>query len=111
MPSPNQFLFSTQLANMLSEQIARSLPNGFADSVEAEIQEMGATALFRILQATTCSAMSELERHEVLLNAGHFLSSQLPMREDGFRWMVVLLRQDEVVDSVFGGSVDLPFSG
>ena len=111
MLNSEQFLFTSKSINDLCQQIVQILPNSFADSVEAEIQEMGVTALFRISQSSTPSVVAEFRCHEVLLTVGNFLLSQLPTRKNGFRWMIVLLRNEQVIDSVFGGSDELFISG
>ena len=59
MLNSEQFLFTSKSINDLCQQIVQILPNSFADSVEAEIQEMGVTALFRISQSATPSVVAE----------------------------------------------------
>jgi len=111
MLDDDKFLFTNSSVNDLCQQIVEILPSSFADSVEAEIQEMGMTVLFRISQSATASIMTEFSCHEVLLTVRNFLLNQLPMRENGFRWMVVLVKNEQVIDSVFGGSSELSICG
>lgn len=102
---PNeQFSLTYPLVDSLSTQISSLLPSGFAEFVEAEIQEEGETVLFRIRQSDEQTrSFTETKCHEALLGVGSLLSDQLPYRRNGYRWVVSLMKNEQVVDAVCGG--------
>lgn len=97
------FVVTSELGTELTSEILNKIVTGFSTRVEFEIQDMGFLVLFKVWGKADCDSIDELQKHEMLLSIGRFLQLKLPLREDEFRWVVSLMKDEKVTDAVCGG--------
>ena len=104
------FAITTEMGIALRSEILNNIASGFLSRVEFEIQDMGFLVLFRVWEIFQANSIDESQKHEVLLRIGRFLQQKLPVREDEYRWVVSLMKEEQVVDAVCGGWEKVPMT-
>ena len=104
------FAITNEMGIALRAEILNNIASGFLSRVEFEIQDTGLLVLFRVWEIFQANSIDESQKHEVLLRIGRFLQQKLPVREDEYRWVVSLMKDEQVVDAVCGGWEKVPMT-
>jgi hypothetical protein len=72
-------------------------------AVSSEIQDLGEFVLFSLDASKLGAAWPLKSQEELLKTLTSDLSTELPERNDDYRWMVTVLVGGKVVNSCFGG--------
>jgi hypothetical protein len=104
------FVVTSEIGMALRYEILNNIAKGFSARVEFEIQDMGLLVLFRVWEISQANSIDESQKHEMLLSIGRFLQQKLPVREDEYRWVVSLMKDEKVVDAVCGGWERVPMT-
>lgn len=76
-------------------------------SISYEIQEDGNYILISVV----INDFTESNVKSSFKNIGNALNILIPGRKGEHSWMIVFKKNDEIIDSYFGGDLDCPYAG